>query len=120
MPQLDVVSCFNQVIWLAVVFILLLTSFYYFLLRPYNKAMLVRKSLVTLFNLLSISLSFPTVTAAGVSLDRKLSLLTRGSFLESTISRSFGDLVAKVKVVGDFKTSLFVTTINILLSKNAS
>ena len=114
MPQLDVASFFNQVIWLTVVFILLLTSFYFFLLRPYNKVMLVRKSLVAIFN--SLSLALPT--AVGASLTKQISLLTTGSFLESTLSRSFSDLATKA--AGDFKTNLFVSAISTLKSKNVS
>ena len=110
MPQLDVVSFFNQIIWLTVVFLLLLTSFYYFLLRPYNKIMLVRKALVSIFN--SLSLALPT--AVGALLDCKISLLTSGSFLESTLSRSFGSLATKA--VSGFKASLYVTAISTLLS----
>lgn len=114
MPQLDVVSFFNQVIWLTVIFILLLTSFYFFLLRPYNKVMLVRKSLVLIFN--SLSLALPT--AVGVLLDQKISLLINGPFLKSTLSRSFGNLI--IKTVSDFKIRLFITAISNFLSKNAS
>lgn len=114
MPQLDVASFFNQVIWLTVVFILLLTSFYFFLLRPYNKVMLVRKSLVAIFNLLSPALP----TAVGASLTKQISLSTTGSFLESTLSRSFSDLATKA--AGGFKTDLFVSSISTLKSKNVS
>ena len=114
MPQLDVASFFNQVIWLTVVFILLLTSFYFFLLRPYNKVMLVRKSLVAIFNLLSPALP----TAVGASLTKQISLSTTGSFLESTLSRSFSDLATKA--AGGFKTDLFVSAISALKSKNVS
>ena len=45
-PQLDIVSFFNQIVWLTVVFVLLLTSFYSCLLRPYNRLLMLRKSLI--------------------------------------------------------------------------
>ena len=61
MPQLDVVSFFNQIVWLTVVFVLLLTSFYYFLLRPYNRVMLV-VSLASIFN--SLVLGLPAAVGA--------------------------------------------------------
>jgi hypothetical protein len=110
MPQLDVVSFFNQIVWLTVVFILLLTSFYYFLLRPYNKVMLVRKVLVSIFN--SLSLALPT--AVGTLLDRKICLLTKGSFLESALSCSFNNLATKA--LAGFKVFLYITAISTLLS----
>ena len=49
MPQLDVVSFFNQIVWLTVVFVLLVTSFYSFLLRPYNRLFMIRKVLCSAF-----------------------------------------------------------------------
>ena len=49
MPQLDIVTFFNQVIWLTVVFVLLVTSFYTFLVRPYNYLFMVREVLISAF-----------------------------------------------------------------------
>jgi hypothetical protein len=114
MPQLDIVSFFNQVIWLTVIFILLLTSFYFFLLRPYNKVMLVRKSLVLIFNALSLA----SPNAVGASLDQQISLLINGPFLKSTLSRSFDNL--SIQAMGGFKVLLFITAISTLSAKHAS
>ena len=55
MPQLDVVSFFNQIVWLTVVFILLVTSFYAFLLRPYNRLFMIRNVLSSIFTSLKTS-----------------------------------------------------------------
>lgn len=44
MPQLDVVSFFNQVAWLTFSFGILLPMFSYLLLRPYSHLLSARKS----------------------------------------------------------------------------
>ena len=60
MPQLDIVTFFNQISWLTLAFLTLLPAFHVILVRPYSQMALMRRSLSTIFNSLEPNLKEPT------------------------------------------------------------
>jgi hypothetical protein len=44
MPQLDITTFFNQILWLTVFFVALLPAFYLLVANPYNQLSSIRKS----------------------------------------------------------------------------